>query len=139
MAGVESLESIRLRLVESIDADPPADRARGVAARASAALAQLGDVDPAGLDADGLRAWLEAIEGLRRMVEAAAVTAAGAIDRSNPFRAQGFFSTKTAVKHLGRLSGPEAHRRVQTARLHHALPEWAATSPCDPAPRAAGP
>ncbi|HUS43871.1 MAG TPA: hypothetical protein VMY16_14500 [Ilumatobacteraceae bacterium] len=23
------------------------------------------------------------------------------------------------------LSGPEAHRRVQTARLHEALPEWA--------------
>jgi hypothetical protein len=47
------------------------------------------------------------------------------VDRSNPFRAQGFLSTKTVVKHMCRLSGPEAHRRVQTARLHEALPEWA--------------
>jgi hypothetical protein len=47
------------------------------------------------------------------------------VDRSNPFRAQGFLSTKTVVKHMCRLSGPEAHRRVQTARLHQALPEWA--------------
>ncbi len=70
-------------------------------------------------------AWLERVEALRRTVEAAAVAAAGVIDRSNPFRAQGFFSAKTAVKHMCKLSGPEAHRRVQTARLHHALPDWA--------------
>ncbi len=65
------------------------------------------------------------VEALRRTVEAVAVAAAGVVDRSNPFRAQGFLSTKTVVKHMCRLSGPEAHRRVQTARLHQALPEWA--------------
>ena len=54
-----------------------------------------------------------------------AVAAAGAIDRSNPFRDQGFFSAKTVIKHMCKLSGPEAHRRVQTARLHEALPDWA--------------
>jgi hypothetical protein len=73
-----------------------------------------------------MRQWLEGVEQVRRTVEAAAVAAAGAIDRSNPFRQQGFFSAKTVVKHMCRLSGPEAHRRVQTARLHEALTEWRA-------------
>ena len=63
--------------------------------------------------------------GTATQVEAAAVAAAGAIDRSNPFREQGFFSAKTVIKHMCKLSGPEAHRRVQTARLHDALPDWA--------------
>ncbi|MGE5211216.1 MAG: DUF222 domain-containing protein, partial [Acidobacteriota bacterium] len=65
------------------------------------------------------------VERARRTVEAVAVAAAGAVDRSNPFRKQGFFSARTAVKHMCRLSGPEAHRRVQTARLHAGLPTWA--------------
>ena len=88
-------------------------------------LAGLFDVDVSGLDAPELRGWLEGVEGLRRVVEAAAVAATGVVDRSNPFRAQGFLSTKTVVKHMCKLSGPEAHRRVQTARLHQVLPEWA--------------
>ena len=88
-------------------------------------MAGLFDVDVSALDADELRSWLEEVEGLRRTVEAAAVAAAGVVDRSNPFREQGFLSAKTVVKHMCRLSGPEAHRRVQTARLHDALPEWA--------------
>jgi hypothetical protein len=47
------------------------------------------------------------------------------VDRCNPFREQGFFTAKTAVKHMAGLSGPEAFRRVQTARMHTGLPEWA--------------
>ena len=125
VSGVGRLEAIRLRLVADIDADPPADRARHAVSGAATALAAVGDVDPSALDAVELRRWMEGIEELRRSVEAAAIAAAGVIDRSNPFRPQGFFSAKTAVKHMCRLSGPEAHRRVQTARLHHALPEWA--------------
>jgi hypothetical protein len=77
------------------------------------------------LDAVELRSWLEEVEVLRRTVEAAGVAAVGVVDRSNPFRTQGFLSAKSVVKHMCRLSGPEAHRRVQTARLHQALPEWA--------------
>ena len=83
------------------------------------------DVDVSALDAVELRVWLEEVEVLRRMVEAAAIAAAGVVDRSNPFRKHGFLSAKTVVKHMCKLSGPEAHRRVQTARLHQALPEWA--------------
>ncbi len=93
--------------------------------RASVGLAGLFDVDPSELNAVELRSWLEGVEVLRRTVEAAAVAAAGVVDRSNPLRAQGLLSTKTVVKHMCRLSGPEAHRRVQTARLHQMLPAWA--------------
>ncbi|MGB9348047.1 MAG: hypothetical protein WCA90_18585, partial [Ilumatobacteraceae bacterium] len=121
--GVDRLEAIRLRLVADIEAEPPADRAHDAVSRAATALAAVSDVDPSQLDPDQSRGWLERVEELRRVVEAAAVAAAGVIDRSNPFRPQGFFSAKTAVKHMCRLSGPEAHRRVQTARLHAALPE----------------
>ena len=86
----------------------------------------LGDVDlaRAGCDRDA------SVAGRCRGTPAfgrrdAAVAAAGAVDRRNPFRSQGFFSAKTVIKHMCKLSGPEAHRRVQTARLHEALPAWA--------------
>jgi hypothetical protein len=121
----DRLDAIRLRLVESIGTEPAGERANEVARRATAGVAALGSIDPTQLDAIEMRAWLEHIEQLRRTVDAAAVAAAGAIDRHNPFRGQGFFSAKTVVKHMCQLSGPEAHRRVQTARLHEALPDWA--------------
>ena len=119
------LDAIRLRLVESIDTEPAGERAADAARRAGAAVAALGDVDLAELDATEMRAWLEGVEEIRRSVDAMAVAAAGAVDRRNPFRSQGFFSAKTVIKHMCMLSGPEAHRRVQTARLHEALPAWA--------------
>jgi hypothetical protein len=124
-ASSDRVEAIRLRLVSSMVEVSAAERARLAVTRASAALAGLFDVDVPSLDAVELRSWLEEVEGLRRVVEAAAVAAAGVVDRSNPFRAQGFLSTKTVVKHMCKLSGPEAHRRVQTARLHQVVPEWA--------------
>jgi hypothetical protein len=123
-SGQDVLEAMRLRLVESVACEPVGVQARGAIARASAALAGLSDVDVAALDAAELRSWLEGVESLRRTVEAAAVAATGVVDRSNPFREQGFFSARTAVKHMCKLSGPEAYRRVQTARLHDALPAW---------------
>jgi hypothetical protein len=119
--GVDRLEALRARLAASFDGVPAA---ADVVERVRAATGTLHDVDPTGFDAVTMRTWLEGVEQVRRTVEAAAVAAAGAIDRSNPFRAQGFFSAKTAVKHMCRLSGPEAHRRVQTARLHAVLPAW---------------
>ena len=86
---------------------------------------RVGDVDCSALDAVELRTWLEGVEELRRSVDTIAVAAAGSVDCRNPFRGQGFFTAKTVIKHMCRLSGPEADRRVQTARLHEALPEWA--------------
>jgi hypothetical protein len=125
VSGVAVLDAVRLRLVRSIVDEPGAVRARDALDRASTALAGLFDVEVSALGATEMRSWLEGVEELRRMVETAAVAAAGVVDRSNPFRAQGFLSAKTVVKHMCKLSGPEAHRRMQTARLHEALPEWA--------------
>ncbi len=85
----------------------------------------LADIELAAFDAEVLREWLVGVEQVRRMVDAVGVTAAGQVDRCNPFRDQGFFTAKTAVKHMAGLSGPEAFRRVQTARLHAGLPVWA--------------
>ena len=127
-AGGARLDAIRLRLVESIESAPAGGLAAGAGRRAVAAVAALGEVDCSALDAVELRTWLEVVEELRRSIDAMAVAAAGAVDRRNPFRVQGFFSAKTVVKHMCRISGPEAHRRVQTARLHHALPDWAAAA-----------
>ena len=83
-------------------------------------------IDPV-LESDAT-SGVERVEALRSRLAAtfddAPTAAAGTIDRSNPFRAQGFLSAKTAVEHMWRLSGPEAHRRVQTPRLHAALPAW---------------
>ncbi len=121
-SSLERLEALRSRLAATID-DAPAPTE--VVERAAAATGGLHDVDPSGFDAVTMRQWLDGVEQVRRTVEAAAVAAAGAIDRSNPFRHQGFFSAKTAIKHMCALSGPEAHRRVQTARLHAGLSSWA--------------
>ncbi len=123
--GDDVLTAVRLRLVSSIVDESTAEQARRSIGRASVALAGLFDVDLSVLEAVELRSWIEEVEVLRRTVEAAGVAAAGVVDRSNPFRGQGFLSAKTVVKHVCRLSGPEAHRRVQTTRLHEALPEWA--------------
>lgn len=119
--GVARLEALRSRLAVTFDDGPDAS---DVVARVSAAAGTLHDVDPSGFDAVTMRTWLEGVEQARRTVDAAAVAAAGAVDRSNPFRGQGFFTAKSVVKHMCRLSGPEAHRRVQTARLHAGLPAW---------------
>jgi len=124
-SGIARLDAIRLRLVESFDDIPVAERAAGAVRQAVTAIADLADIDVSALDASEMRDWLVGIEQLRRSLEAVAVAAAGAVDRSNPFRDQGFFTAKTVVKHMCRLSGPEAHRRVQTARLHEALSDWA--------------
>jgi hypothetical protein len=119
--AVGRLESLRSRLAATFDDGPSAV---DVVRRVATATATLHDVDPAAFDAAEMRAWLEGVERTRRTVEAAAVAAAGVVDRSNPFRDQGFFTAKSVVKHMCRLSGPEAHRRVQTARLHAGLPAW---------------
>jgi hypothetical protein len=124
-AGAARVEGLRLRLVSSTVEQSPSDRVGDAVRRVVAAVDGLADIDPATLDAVALREWLVGIEQVRRMVDAVGVTAAGRVDRCNPFRDQGFFTAKTVVKHMAGLSGPEAFRRVQTARLHNGLPVWA--------------
>jgi hypothetical protein len=124
-SAIERVEALRAALAANFVDTAGTACASDVVARVAAATALLHDVDPVGLDARTMREWLEGVERVRRTVDAAAVAAAGAVDRSNPFRSRGFFTAKSVVKHMCRLSGPEAHRRVQTARLHDALPPWA--------------
>jgi hypothetical protein len=122
------LDEMRERLRAGVDAPPAADRAGDAVRAAQRAVGALADIEPAALaelDATELRAWIVGIERVRRMVDAVAVTSAGAVERHNPFRDQGFFTTKTASRHMAGLSGPEAFRRAQTARMHAALPDWA--------------
>jgi len=93
------------------------------------AVDRLASIVPDALDAPSSRRLLEGIEHARRMIDAAGVDAARRIEHSNPFRDQGFFSAKTVLKHMLQLSGPEAHRRLQTARLHERLPDWGEAEP----------
>jgi hypothetical protein len=123
--GVRRLEAWRLRLVTDVGKTPPQVVAAGALDRARQALAGLGNVDVDALSAADLRCWMESVEALRRTIDSTAVAAVGVVDRSNPFRPQGWSCAKTVVQHVCGLSGPEAHRRVQTARLHAALPDWA--------------
>ena len=71
---------------------------------------------------------VEGVEQLRRMVDATATDVAHVIDVSNPFRSQGYRNARTLLEQRAQLSGPEAHRRIQTARMREQLPEWAGTA-----------
>jgi hypothetical protein len=92
---------------------------------ASEALADLAALDPADLDAGSLKALVLGVERLRRQADAAAIALAEHVDVAQPFRADGWFTAKRWLKHALQLSGPEAHGRVQGARLRTRVPAWA--------------
>lgn len=94
--------------------------------RASAAVDALQMLNPAYLSNDALDALAVGTERVRRQVDAAGVGIAGHVDTTQPFRGDGFFNAKAWLKHRLQLSGVEAYRRVQTARMHAKLPLWAA-------------
>lgn len=105
---------------------PSASRVVALVDQAATLLNELGDIDPAELDAAGVAMWATGVERLRRQVEAASTAVAAHIDHSSPFVADGWFTAKRWLKHNLQLSGPEAHRRVQAARFAGQVPEWAA-------------
>ncbi len=94
--------------------------------RASAAVDALQMLNPALLSNESLDALAVGTEKVRRQVDAAGVGIAGHVDTAQPFRSDGYFSAKAWMKKRLQLSGPEAYRRVQTARMHDRLPLWAA-------------
>lgn len=116
------------------DRTDTADRVARLVARVVEAVEGLGEgvaeLDPAGLEAVGMRELLVGVERARRVIDAAGVAVAGMVDRGNPFAGQGWCSARTVLKHVLQLSGPEAHRRLQTARMQDRLPEWAAAERC---------
>jgi hypothetical protein len=62
------------------------------------------------------------LEVLRRRLDAGTDRAAGHLDRSAAFSLDGHKSAKGALKAIGRLSGREAHGRIQTSRALRHLP-----------------
>ncbi len=94
-------------------------------ARASAAVEMLQMLDASLLSKEAVTALALGTERVRRQVEAVAVTTAGHIDRTAPFRRDGVLTARAWLKHRLRLSGVEAHRRLQVARMQVLLPLWA--------------
>ncbi len=88
------------------------------------AITTLGSIDATTADAQVLDQLVAGVEQLRRMTDAAATDAAAIVDARNPFRSQGYMNARTYLKQRAQLSGPEAHRRLQTARMRDRLPEW---------------
>ena len=142
-AGVEYLEEWRAAVqpfpgsvppfagfvpIDSSDPVPDGDAVGASIASALAAVGALCAVDPSDVEPDVLAQLVEGVEQIRRVTDAAATRVAGAIDTRNPFRPQGYFTAKTFLKQRCQLSGPEAYRRIQTARMRHRLPEWAAAA-----------
>lgn len=94
--------------------------------RAVAAIERLGTVDLLSTEAAALGDLAAGTEQVRRMSNALATDVAGMIEHRNPFRGQGYLTAKTFLEQRAQLSGAEAYRRVQTARMHDRLGEWAA-------------
>jgi hypothetical protein len=99
-------------------------------ARAVAALEELAAVESlafaeqAEMSKEVVAAWAVGVERIRRQVDAAGVSVAGHVDRTNPFRDDGYFTARGWLKHRLQLTGSEALRRVQAARLHRRVSVW---------------
>jgi hypothetical protein len=87
-------------------------------------LSLLERVDPSGFDAATTEAWAVGVEQLRRQATAAGIAVADHLDTAQPFRDLGYFTAKAWMKHRLQLSGPEAHGRLQEARLRRAVTVW---------------
>jgi Domain of unknown function (DUF222) len=98
--------------------------------RASVAVDALQMLNPAVLSNESLDALAVGTEKVRRQVDAAGVAIAGHVDTTQPFRKDGYFSAKAWLKKRLQVSGVEAYRRVQTARMHDRLPLWASAANC---------
>jgi Domain of unknown function (DUF222) len=94
----------------------------GEVAGLDAAVAGLVGLDLDLLEAEELLGLVGGVEVVARRLDAFRVRLAGALDRSGAYTADGHRSAKAALRHLGRLSGPEAARRVRTARALRDLP-----------------
>jgi hypothetical protein len=111
-----------------IDVDGPVphgDTVGQAIVSAVAAVETLASIDPMTIEAEVLAQMVEGVEQLRRMTDATATDVACAVDVRTPFRTQGYFTARTFLKQRAQLSGSEAHRRIQTARMRDRLGEWA--------------
>lgn len=115
---------IEWRVLEPGEPPPTLETIETLLRRATLAVDDLADINFDQLDAEATEILVVGTEGLRRAVEAAAVSVAGHVDRTQPFRSLGFFSTTAYLKHRVQLSGQEAYQRVQIARQSPVLDRW---------------
>lgn len=94
---------------------------------AAVALARLQAVDPESLSGEQRMQALGRIEQLRRALDHSDCRLVGALDTHGGFQVDGHRNAKSAIKHRCRVSGPEALRRVRTARAWRELPTVEAT------------
>lgn len=91
---------------------------------AAVACFQRSDLD--GLDAKAQLQLTRRLEVVRRRLDHGTDRCAGHLDRSGAYGIDGHRNARSALKHLGRLSGSEALGRVQTSRALRELPTVAA-------------
>ena len=127
-AGAPSRTCAEVNQVRILGADEPAIPPSVLEVLLEHALSAVEDVafvDPADLDTGLVDVLAVGIERLRCKVEAAASRIVGHVDESAPFRKDGFFSARAWATHRLGLSGPEAHRRLQTGRFQRRHGLWA--------------
>ncbi len=111
--------------VDSAELVPDGDTVSAAIAAAVLTIEALGKLDPMDIEPEALARMAEGVEQLRRLTDAAATDVACAVDVRTPFRSQGYFNARTFLKQRAQLSGTEAYRRIQTARMRDRLGEWA--------------
>jgi Domain of unknown function (DUF222) len=104
-----SLTMVRSDLDEALDA-------------LEVAVERVADAELDGLSAEEELALVGRLERLRRRLDAGTDRTAGHLDRSAAFSFDGHKTAKGALKAIGRLSGSEAHGRVQSSRALRELP-----------------
>lgn len=92
----------------------------------AAAVASLQSLDLSSLEPRLFLLAIRDVERLRRQLDAGTDRLVDHCDTTGAYVEDGYRSTAPCLKHSGRLSGPESHRRVQTARRLRVLPAVAA-------------
>ena len=123
---VTSTGPIEWRALGAGEAPPLVEMVETLLLRATRAMDELASLPLDQLDAEATEILVVGAERLRRTADAAAVSVAGHVDQTEPFRSAGFFNTVAYLKHRIQLSGPEAYQRVQMARQSAVLDRWAA-------------
>lgn len=94
-------------------------------AQAHEAVTELQAADLSMLEDDWLTRYAKSADELLARVDSVNIDVAGHVRHRGHGREMGFFSTKSWLKHHVRLSGREAHRRMQVLRMFELLPGWA--------------
>lgn len=113
-----------------VDGLPVTEAAPGVdpfvlLAQAHQAVAELQEADLSVLDRQWIARYAQSTDELMARVDAVAIGVAAEIQDRGHDRDLGFFSTKAWLRHHVRLSGPEAHARMQVVRMFELIPGWA--------------